>query len=59
MSLFKHGNQYFSPITLAFQIDENVNVVTREVYTFTDALSRTGGFLGLINIAIAILIGSI
>ncbi len=59
LSLLKEPGYYFPPISMAFLIDEKVKIVSREVYTFTDALSATGGFLGLIDIIIVIMIGRI
>ena len=38
----------YTPITVMFVIDENVKQSTRTVYTVSDALSATGGFLGII-----------
>ncbi len=40
-----------------FMIDSNVNIITREVYTIADALASTGGFIGLIDIIVLVLIG--
>eukprot|EP00347_Sterkiella_histriomuscorum_P007946 403346959 len=41
---------------LYFLLDEQVNMIQREVYTLSDALSVTGGFLEIIHILIGVLI---
>jgi len=47
----------YTSIWISFMIDENVNQSTRTVYTIADALSATGGFLGIITLIVQILIG--
>ncbi len=38
-------------------IDDRVKQINRSVYTIPDAISATGGFLGLIDILVFFLIG--
>ena len=46
-------------IEAVFMIDDKVKQTTREFYTIADALASTGGFLGLIDIIIMLLIGGL
>eukprot|EP00347_Sterkiella_histriomuscorum_P003138 403365445 len=46
-----HISQQFAPLVVIFILDEQVVTIERQRYTFFDALARTGGFIGIINIA--------
>lgn len=48
-----------NPVQIYIQMDENVQTIQREVYTVTDALSATGGFLEIIAIIVTFLIGGL
>ena len=56
-TLKKPDTFIYPHVSVIIMLDENVKSIVWEVYTFSDVISATGGFSGMIAIIVTILIG--
>eukprot|EP00347_Sterkiella_histriomuscorum_P003054 403365765 len=58
-SFFRNQDSASAPVIMNILLDETVSTTEREVYTISDALAATGGFLEIIRIIAATIVGGI